>query len=121
MGRTCGEPGEIELAPIGVELNGPRRVPFTRSGLSCLSMKQCGNIFRVGSFLDFVIPSTRTPHGGYVRGAGRTLIDRHGVRLNGPGRVPDDGHHEAAPQRRNALAPVPVHTEKGGYMSQVVH
>ena len=27
MGRTCGEPNEIELNPIGVELNGPRRVP----------------------------------------------------------------------------------------------
>ena len=27
MGRSCGEPGEIELNPIGVALNGPRRVP----------------------------------------------------------------------------------------------
>ena len=28
MGRTCRRAGEIELAPIGVELNGPRRVPI---------------------------------------------------------------------------------------------
>ena len=27
VGRTYGEPNEIELAPIGVELNGSRRVP----------------------------------------------------------------------------------------------
>ena len=26
MGRTCGEPDEIGLTPMGVELNGPRRV-----------------------------------------------------------------------------------------------
>ena len=26
MGRTCGEPDEIELAPMGVKLNGSRRV-----------------------------------------------------------------------------------------------
>ena len=28
MGRTCGEPNEIELTPIGVKLNGSRRVPL---------------------------------------------------------------------------------------------
>ena len=27
VGRTCGEPNEIELSPIGVELNVPRHVP----------------------------------------------------------------------------------------------
>ena len=26
MGRTCGEPDEIELTPMGVKLNGSRRV-----------------------------------------------------------------------------------------------
>ena len=29
MGHTCGEPNEIELTPIGVELNGSRRVPLS--------------------------------------------------------------------------------------------
>ena len=40
-----------------------------------------GDIFRVGVFLDFVWPTTRTegPHGGasYARGAKRTRIDPH--------------------------------------------
>ena len=32
MGRTCGEPTEIELTPIGVELNGSGRAPAWRRG-----------------------------------------------------------------------------------------
>ena len=32
MGRTCGEPDEIELTPMGVELNGSRRVPLRKNG-----------------------------------------------------------------------------------------
>ena len=30
VGRTCGEPTEIELTPVGVELSGTRRVPCRR-------------------------------------------------------------------------------------------
>ena len=49
-------------------------------------------MFRVGIFLDFVWRpgTTRTegPHGAYVRRARRNRIDRHGVKLNGSGRVP---------------------------------
>ena len=32
VGRTCGEPHEIELAPIRVELNGPQCVPLVLAG-----------------------------------------------------------------------------------------
>ena len=37
MGRPCGEPGEIELTPIGVWLNGSRGVTHYQ-GLSCLAV-----------------------------------------------------------------------------------
>ncbi len=30
--RTCGEPNEIELTPMGVKLNGSRRVPGDELG-----------------------------------------------------------------------------------------
>ena len=45
---------------------------------------------RVGIFFDFVILTTRTPHGGasYVRRAKRNRIDPHRVELNGSPRVP---------------------------------
>ena len=35
MGRTCGGPSEIELTPIRVELNSPRRVHIVRELLLC--------------------------------------------------------------------------------------
>ena len=37
MGRTWGEPGEIELTPMGVELNGSRRAPLGSGGCSTSS------------------------------------------------------------------------------------
>ena len=40
MGRTCGAPGEIELAPVGVKLNGSRSVPFPH-GASASSGPNC--------------------------------------------------------------------------------
>jgi len=35
--RTCGEPDEIELTAIGVELNGSGRVPLVMAAMHCLS------------------------------------------------------------------------------------
>ena len=37
MGRAREEANEIELTAIGVELNGPRRVPCTRSVVDALA------------------------------------------------------------------------------------
>ena len=50
-------------------------------GLQLSTTKKSGNMFRVGSFLDFVRLTTRTPHGAYVRGANRNRIDRHWVEI----------------------------------------
>ena len=84
--RTCGEPDEIELTPMGVKLNGTRRIRpgpprwrRPRSRTRCLPAEKSGNIFRVGIFLDFVRRSgtTRTPRGAYVRRAKRNRIVRH--------------------------------------------
>ena len=60
--RTCGEPDEIELTPMGVKLNGLRQVPqgavlgddgVGRSGRA----KKSGNICRAG-----VLPWFRQAH-----------------------------------------------------------
>ena len=91
--RTCGEPNEIELTPIGVELNGhhqaKRRGPSpwrptsattratsTRAS-SRTARQRSGNIFRVDIFLDFVRLTTRAegPHGAHARGAKRNRSD----------------------------------------------
>ena len=61
--------------------------------------KKSGKVFRVGIFLGFVWLTTRTPHGGYVRGARRNRIDRHGGEIerlaptlrSHPGRPPAGG------------------------------
>ena len=37
--RTCGEPDEIELTPMGVELHGPGRVPGPASVMPLLFRK----------------------------------------------------------------------------------
>ena len=113
--RTCGEPDEIGLTPMGVKLNGSRGVqtakccilqkaPTVYAAPTTLRKPQCwhvthtylltkGTIFRVGLFLDFVWLTTRTPHGAYVRGARRNRIDprgggieRIGTRTRGGGR-----------------------------------
>ena len=84
MGCTCGEPDEIELTAIGVELNGSRRVPLLRALVQVLqgllihfSLKKSGKHFRVGIFLGFASSSTRTmhPHGAYVQVSGRNRVD----------------------------------------------
>ena len=106
MGRTCGGPGEFELAPIGVKLNGPGRVlcglcavgegedepvadaPPHPQGTVLQHQRLLAtkggnfNVFGWVNFLiDFVRLTTRTegPHGGasYVRGAKRNRIGRH--------------------------------------------
>ena len=86
MGRTCGEPDEIGLTAMGVELNGSRRVqgcvPVVGPRINLIT-NESGDIFRVGIFLDFVRRSGTTraegPHGGalHVRRAKRNRIDRH--------------------------------------------
>ena len=53
--------------------------------LNSTCSKKSSNIFRVGIFLDFVWPTTRTPHGAYARRARRNRIDPHGVDLNASG------------------------------------
>jgi len=92
--RACGEPGEIELTPIGLVLNGSRHVPssvWAREHDGCgMHVPRCvgvlpahgkgGNICRVGIFLDFVRRSgtTRTMHppcGPSVRAGGQTKSD----------------------------------------------
>ena len=94
MGRTCGEPDEIELAAMGVELNGSGRAPAVkvdhrRHDREVPAREQSGSIFRVGVFRDFAWLTTCTmhPHGacGEPTGIGLTPI---GVKLNGPRRVP---------------------------------
>ena len=107
MGRTCGEPDEIELTAMGVELNGSRGVRLGRVGVRHavhrlpprLLVEASGNVFRVGIFwlfflvgifLDFVRLTTRTggPHGAYVRGAKRNRIGSHWDEIYRPQRVP---------------------------------
>ena len=87
--RTCGEPDEIGLTPMGVKLNGsghvPRdvntRLPSRVEDEWHLFAHRSGKNFRVGMFLDFASPSTRTegPHGAYayVQMSGRNRIDPH--------------------------------------------
>ena len=62
--------GELELTPIGVELNGSRRYPLPHPGDAC-SRKESGNIFRVGMFRDYDRLTLRTPHGECIVRAGR--------------------------------------------------
>ena len=83
MGRTCGEPDEIGLTPMGVEIE--RLATHTREGGKArlgglLTSKESGKKFQLGIFLDFASPSTRTegPHGAYVQTSGRNRIDPHG-------------------------------------------
>ena len=86
MGRTRGEPDEIELAAMGVELYGLRRVPAPlpqslQRPAPHLLAKTNGKNVRVPGFLDVVSSSARTegPHGGasYVQMSGRNRIDPH--------------------------------------------
>ena len=48
--RTCGGPDEIESTPMGVELNGSRRVRLVVCArlITVIITKQSGSIFRVG-------------------------------------------------------------------------
>ena len=44
--RTCGEPGEIGLTPMGVELNGSGRVPLEAAALLAAALPRpacCAN------------------------------------------------------------------------------
>ena len=71
--RTCGEPGEIELAPIGVELNGPRlctsfAIRTASATFDRTYLKRSGEQSVGGGQLDFVRLSARVegPHGAHV-------------------------------------------------------
>ena len=82
MGRTCGEPNEIDLNPMGVKLNGPHRVPVRDSLLLeprdvlCLlkSRNRAVIFFGLVFFFDSVWLTTRTmhPHGAYKYAGSQT-------------------------------------------------
>ena len=88
MGYTRGEPDEIELTAIGVELDGSRRVQEEGRGVvarlapqevQSLHAEARGNIMQVGEFLDSDRLTTRTPHGSasYVWGAQAKPMNPH--------------------------------------------
>ena len=85
MGRTCGEPDEIELAPIGVELNGSRSVR-RRCGRT-RGLETSGKIIRERRLTRFRL----APRMGVHRTCGEPdeiELAAIGVELNGSGRAP---------------------------------
>ena len=84
--RTCGEPNETELTPIGVRLYGSGRGPPGRllgdelvEAYRDLPTQRSGKLFPVGIFLDFASSPTRTegPRGAYVQVGGRNRTDSY--------------------------------------------
>ena len=113
--RTCREPNEIDLTPIGVELNGSRCVPAcqNRNSLTPANALRTGkrksrNILRVGVFflISLGSPHVRCTSMGRTRGEPNEIeLNPIGVELNGWGGVHVQEHllvHVRVADRRAA-------------------
>ena len=89
MGRTCGEPNEVELTAIDVELNGSRRVPRDGRVRRFVVTVGCELRLRVRRTLQREPATDREPHVNPGRKPPSNAIPSNrprGTRLQKPGR-----------------------------------